>query len=138
MFFNFCGVTQSNLECHMQVRFHVLHMSNISCVAHEPYFTCCMLIRSTQVRFCVLQVSKTLCAACESAFQCAVCKLTTILSQIRTKAYNEMACKQNMLECVDTQKIALCQVYVYLYSNLWMTLYCTTSITKHDNDTRFR
>ena len=67
----------------------MLHMSQTLCAACKPYI------------FHVLHASKkhsseTLCAVCGLFFSYAARELTAILCQIRTKAYNEMACKQNM------------------------------------------
>ena len=44
---------------------------------------------------------------------CAACKLTAILCQRRTKAYNEMARYKNVIKHVDTKKIVLCQVFTH-------------------------
>lgn len=112
--------------CYPQVRFHVLDTKHISCPAcykqaHKSDFMCCTWVR-------------LLCAACESVFSCAAHKLRNC--QVRTKAYNKMSwsCKQNMIKCMDTQKIAFCQTNTYFFFNSsWMTLYCTT---KHDNGTK--
>ena len=122
VFFNFCWVTWLN----SRVTRYVLYASQTSCVALELYFLC-----GTRPILCVLHstkkhTSQTSCAACESAFLCAACKLTAILFQRRIREYNEMACKQNMIKCVDTQKIVFCQVFMYSYSNhsnpLWISL----------------
>ena len=110
---------------------YVLHVSQTLYAACEPYFVCCMpaillcctLVRNTWVRLYVLHTSKTLCAALGSVFSC---ELSAILCQIRTKAFNKMACKQNMIKCMDTQKITFCWVY--------SDYACSVALCKHNRD----
>ena len=44
--------------CCSWVRIRAVYASHILCASHEPYFVCCMLVRSMWVRICVLLASQ--------------------------------------------------------------------------------
>ena len=123
VFFKFCQVTQSTLACDMQVRLHARHESHISCAVCKPYVL--HVLHASQHSH-VLHVR------------------TAILCQIRTKAYNGIACKQNMIKFVDMQKIVFCQIYTYVRTYVPLLQSTLDDIvwhhlnTKHDNGTRLR
>ena len=129
--------------CCMLVRLCVLYVS------HTVYFTCCMLAILHMLHNSKKHVSQTSCSAHESVFLCAAHEIAALLCQITIKAYNEMACKQNMEKHGKTwdTNVGKCGTRRKQHSVKYLCTRIPTTLdgivshhlnTKHDNGKRFR
>ena len=83
-------------------------------------------------------MNNTSCAARQSVFLCAAHKLTAIVYQRRIKAYDEMACLQNVMTRGHEENSILSSIYVLLFQSTLDDIVSNQLNAKHDNGTRFR